>query len=341
MHLGHFLRYHKYMETENKIYKKGSFWERLFALIIDEIILFVLTVIFSLLFSQISDNLTNLLFWLLSIVYGTFFIWKSGSTPGKKLLKLKVVNSSYQPLGLGAALFRESIGKLLSGLIFNLGYLWVLINGKRQAWHDKLVKTFVVKTDKTGALIPVEADEKVTTRQKITFALLFVIFGLPIPAAAIFLIVYVFIAQPFQITGQAMAPNYVNGQYYIANKLTYRSTEPARGDVVVFKAPKDQDKDFIKRIIGLPDETVSLQDGKVYVNGQFLDEGSYLKGDVQTVGGAFLQEEQEITVPVNQYFVLGDNRPFSSDSREWGFVPKENIIGKIGLCYYKCGLSNK
>lgn len=323
---------------ENKIYKKGTFWERLFALIIDEIILFVVTIILSLLLSQIADDLTNLVFWVLSILYGTFFIWKSGSTPGKKLFKLKVVNSSYQPLGLGAALLRESVGKLLSGLIFNLGYLWVLINGKRQAWHDKLAKTFVVKTDKTGALIPVEADEKVTTGQKATFALLFLIFGLPVPLAMVFTVVYLFVAQPFQIAGQAMSPNYVNGQYYLANKLTYKSAEPVRGDVVVFKAPKDQDKDFIKRIIGVPDDKVSLQNGMVYVNSQPLNESSYLKGDVQTVGGAFLQEGQEVTVPANQYFVLGDNRPFSSDSREWGFVPKENMIGKIGLCYYKCEL---
>lgn len=334
------MEYWFYMEAE-KIYKKGTFWERLLALIIDEIILFVITVIFSLFLSQIADNLTNLIFWVLSIAYGTFFIWKSGSTPGKKLLKIKVVNSSYQPLGLGASLLRESIGKLLSGIIFNLGYLWVLINGKRQAWHDKLAKSFVVKMDSTGALVPVETEEKVTTGQKVTFTLMFLIFGLPIPAATIFLIVYLFIAQPSQISGQAMAPNYVNGQYYLANKLTYRSAEPARGDVVVFKAPKDQDKDFIKRIIGLPGESVSIQNGKVYVNNQPLDETSYIKGDIQTVGGSFLQEGQEVTVSANQYFVLGDNRPFSSDSREWGFVPKENIISKISLCYYKCELSNK
>lgn len=329
------------MEAENRTYKKGTFKERLLALIIDEIILLVVTVVLSLFLSQNADDLTNLIFWALSIAYGTFFIWKSGSTPGKKLLKLKVVNSSYQPLSLGATLLRESIGKLLSGLIFNLGYLWVLINGKRQAWHDKLAKTFVVKMDNTGGLIPVEADEKVATRQKVTFALMFLIFGLPISVATIFLVVYLFIAQPFQIAGQAMAPNYVSGQYYLANKLTYRSAEPARGDVVVFKAPKDQNKDFIKRMIGLPGETVSLHDEKVYVNGQPLDESSYLKGDVQAVGGAFLQEGQEVTVPANQYFVLGDNRQFNSDSREWGFVPKENIIGKIGLCYFKCELSNK
>lgn len=326
---------------ENTIYKKGTFWERLLALIIDEIILFVVILILSFLLASFAKGLLNLLFWIVSILYGSLFIWKSGHTPGKKLLKLKVVNGSYQPVSFGAALFRESIGKLLSGLIFNLGYLWVIINGRRQAWHDKLAKTFVVKTDSIGALIPITEEEKVTRGQKVTFGLLFVVFGLPIPAATVFLIIYLFIAQPFQIAGQAMNPNYVNGQYYLANKMVYRSSSPVRSDVVVFKYPKEPDKDFIKRIIGLPNDTVSLQNGKVFINNQPLDESSYLKNDVQTYGGAFLQEGQHITVPSDNYFVLGDNRPYSSDSREWGFVPKENIIGKISLCYFKCELSNK
>ncbi|OGY09111.1 MAG: hypothetical protein A2782_00115 [Candidatus Blackburnbacteria bacterium RIFCSPHIGHO2_01_FULL_43_15b] len=114
-----------------------------------------------------------MLFWLVYILYGSLFIWKSGHTPGKKLLKLKVVNSSYQPVSFDVALFRESIGKLLSGLIFNLGNLWVIINGKRQAWYDKLAKTFVVKTDNTGALIPITEEEKVTRGQKVTFGILY------------------------------------------------------------------------------------------------------------------------------------------------------------------------
>jgi len=329
------------MEMENRIYKKGTFWERLLALIIDEIILFVVTVILSFLLASFAKGLLNLLFWLVSILYGSLFIWKSGHTPGKKLLKLKVVNGFYQPVSFGTALFRESIGKLLSGLIFNLGYLWVIINGRRQAWHDKLAKTFVIKTDSTGALIPVTEEEKVTTGQKVTFGLLFVVFGLPIPVATVFLIVYLFIAQPFQIAGQAMSPNYVNGQYYLANKMVYRSANPARGEVVVFKYPKEPDKDFIKRIIGVPNDAVSIQNGKVFINNQPLDESSYLKPDVQTHGGAFLQEGQQITIPADSYFVLGDNRSYSSDSREWGFVPRQNIIGKIGLCYYKCDLSKK
>ena len=297
--------------------------------------------ILSFLLASFAKGLLNLLFWLVSILYGTLFIWKSGHTPGKKLLKLKVVNGSYQAVSFGTALFRESIGKLLSGLIFNLGYLWVIINGRRQTWHDKLAKTFVIKTDNTGALIPVTEEEKVTTGQKAIFGLLFVIFGLPIPAATVFLIVYLFIAQPFRIAGQAMLPNYVNGQYYLTNKMVYKSANPARGEVVVFKYPKEPDGDFIKRIIGVPNDVVSIQNGRVFINNQPLDESSYLKPDVQTYGGAFLQEGQQITVPADSYFVLGDNRPHSSDSREWGFVPRQNIIGKIGLCYYKCDLSKK
>lgn len=327
------------MFMENKLYKKATFWERLLAIIIDEIILFVIIFVFSIVLSQVLDTLTSLFFWILSILYGTLFIWKYGHTPGKKLLQLRVVNTAYQPVSFGTALLRESIGKWLSGLFLNLGYLWVFINGRRQAWHDKLAKTFVVKTDNTGALIPIDSEEPVTTRQKVTFAAMFLVIGLPIPAATLFLIVYVFFAQPFQIAGNAMVPNYVDGQYYLVNKMAYRTNEPTRGDVIVFRSPQNAEKDLTKRVIGVPGDIVSIQNGMVYLNGQVLDESAYIKGEVQTYGGEFLKEGESVTVPENHYFVLGDNRPFSSDSREWGFVSKKSIIGKMAFCYYKCSLS--
>ena len=109
------------MDIENKIYKKGTFWERLLALIIDEIILLVIALILSFLFSSSLKNLPNMLFWIISVLYGTLFIWKSGHTPGQKLLKLKVVTTSYQPVSLGYALLRETVRRFISGIVFNLG----------------------------------------------------------------------------------------------------------------------------------------------------------------------------------------------------------------------------
>ena len=153
-------------------------------------------------------------------------------------------------------------------------------------------------------------------------------------AASVFLVIYIFLFRPFEVNGQSMFPNFHDKEYVLTNLITLRFGAPVHGDVIVFKAPPDPDKDFIKRIIGLPGDTVMVKDGSVYVNGSLLDESSYLSSDVKTYGGAFLRDGDTITVPPDNYFVMGDNRPYSSDSREWGFVPKGNIIGKSFLVYW-------
>lgn len=219
--------------------------------------------------------------------------------------------------------------------MLDLGFLWVFINGERQAWHDKLAKTFVVRTDIKGALIPVDSEGSVTTGQKLTFAVMFLFATLPI----IFLFVYIFLMQPFQIVGNAMAPGYVDGQYHIVNKTAYRVSGPIRGDVIVFRSPRNPESNLIRRVIGIPNDTISIRNGKIYLNGRLPDERTYIENGVQTHGGVFLGERQVIAVPDNNYFVLGDNRLHGSDSREWGFVPKENITGSLAFCYYKCSLS--
>lgn len=121
-----------------------------------------------------------------------------------------------------------------------------------------------------------------------------------------------------------MYPNFHNNSYVLTNVLGIRMSNPKLGDVVVFKAPPDPEKAFIKRVIGVPGDNVRIQDGNVYLNNKLLDESAYLKTTVKTYGGAFLAEGQTVTVPPNSFFVMGDNRSFSSDSREWGYVMKEN-----------------
>lgn len=153
-------------------------------------------------------------------------------------------------------------------------------------------------------------------------------------AAAIFLIIYMFLFRPFQVNGDSMYPNFKDREYVLTNLITLRFHTPVRGDVIVFKAPPEPDKDFIKRIIGLPGDTVMVQNGDVYVNGQRLDQNSFLNPDVKTYGGSFLKDGDTVTVPQGEYFVMGDNRPYSSDSREWGFVPAGNIIGESMLVYW-------
>ncbi len=153
-------------------------------------------------------------------------------------------------------------------------------------------------------------------------------------AAAAFVVVYMFLFRPFEVKGESMYPNFHDSEYLITNLIGARLSDPKLGDVIVFKAPNEPEKDFIKRVIGIPGDTVSIQDGKIYLNNSLLDESKYLKSSVKTYGGSFLKEGEEVIVPEGYFFVLGDNRSYSSDSREWGFVPKKNIIGNSIFVYW-------
>lgn len=153
-------------------------------------------------------------------------------------------------------------------------------------------------------------------------------------ALAIFVIAYLFLFQPHQVRGNSMYPNFHDGDYLLTDKISYRLSPPKRGDVIVFVAPKNEEYDYIKRIIGLPGETVSLtEDNRVKINNEILEE-PYLPADYKTFGGNFLESGKTIKIPPDEYFVLGDNRNHSSDSRDWGFVPRKNIIGKAWLRYW-------
>jgi len=138
-----------------------------------------------------------------------------------------------------------------------------------------------------------------------------------------------FLFQPFLVRGQSMEPNFKNGDYLIVDQISYRFRNPQRGEVVVFKYPRNPSQRYIKRIIGLPEETVEIENGQVVIynqNGrQILDESAYLSPGIYTPG------EIGITLTENEYFVLGDNRFSSADSRRWGPLPREDIVGQVFL----------
>src|SRR3989344_4245510 len=158
-------------------------------------------------------------------------------------------------------------------------------------------------------------------------------------ALSIFVFVYVFLAQPHQVSGRSMVPTFQNGDFLLTNKMAYRRGLPSRGDVIIFRAPSTAHCpsggacDFIKRIIGLPGETVSIQSGHVYIDGELLPE-EYLPEEYVTRGDAFLRDGMEYTVEDGEYFVMGDNRPGSSDSRAFGPVPVKNFIGRAWIRYW-------
>lgn len=319
------------------MYSYGTFGKRLLAFIIDQLIIFLIFIVLGVIAGFLNLGNTDIiqgLFSLIFIIYSTLFIWRSGSTIGKKILKLKVVNGDYQPVSFWQALLRESLGKIVSGIL-NLGYLWVIIDKKRQGWHDKIAKTYVVQIDQNSNLLTASSEVQITTGQKVIFWLLFLLFGIPLGFAIIFTLIYLFIGSPVKISGNAMNPNYTNGQYYMTNKTIYRSSAPQTGDVVILMNPKNKDQDLIKRVIGLPGDQVSIRNGAVYINGQRLQE-SYLSPGTYTKGGEFLNESFTIIVPQDSYFVLGDNRDHSSDSRNLGFISKQNIISKLSFCYWLC-----
>lgn len=153
-------------------------------------------------------------------------------------------------------------------------------------------------------------------------------------AAAVFLVIYIFLFRPFQVNGDSMYPNFTDNEYILTNIIVLNFKTPQKGDVIVFKAPPDPEKDFIKRVIAAPNDKIYIKDGSVFLNGEKLDESKYLMSDVKTYGGSFLKEGQEVTVPENSYFFMGDNRSYSSDSREWGFVPIKSVIGKSFFVYW-------
>ena len=152
----------------------------------------------------------------------------------------------------------------------------------------------------------------------------------------------VFLIQPFFVQGASMEPNFEDKQYLIVNELGYKTTEVGnlftvkpfkelqRGDVVVFRYPKNPSIFYIKRIIGLPGEKIEISNDKVKIfnsenpNGFVLEEGKYLSASVMTAG--------EINMTLgDEYFVMGDNREYSSDSRSWGPVPADDVMGKVVL----------
>lgn len=143
----------------------------------------------------------------------------------------------------------------------------------------------------------------------------------------IFLIARVFV-QNYQVDGPSMTPTLLNTQFILVNKADYFFQGPQRGDVIVFRYPKDTSRDFVKRVIGVPGDTVSVTaQGVVSVNGVTLDE-PYTNDNINIYGA------ETVKLKPGQYFVMGDNRGDSSDSRDWGPVPQSDVIGEAAFVYW-------
>jgi signal peptidase I len=147
-------------------------------------------------------------------------------------------------------------------------------------------------------------------------------------AFAIAIFIVVFVVQPVKVEGTSMQPHLVDQERIFVNRFIYKFSDIHRNDVVVFWYPKDRTKSFIKRIIGVPGDAVEIRADSVYVNGTRLDE-PYLKPEFRDY-----KSFQKVIVPPGQYFVLGDHRNSSNDSRNWGFVARRLIYGKAVFSYW-------
>lgn len=151
------------------------------------------------------------------------------------------------------------------------------------------------------------------------------LFSTALISLTIFFIFYIFLVQPHRVKGESMTPNFEDGELILTEKVSYRFSTPKRGDVIVFKAPGQNKVDYIKRIIGLPGDHLEINEGSIFINGKRLIEDY----EIQVT-----ESEVNLVIGDNQYFVLGDNRSASSDSRVFGPIDKSAIEGRAWVVYW-------
>ncbi len=236
-----------------------------------------------------------------------------GATIGKRIVGIRIVRAGGDDSpGWGVGFIRTAMA-MVSGAALWVGYLWAAWDGDGKTWHDKVAGTAVVKKglNRPGRLLLVSIVGLVGLSTFVALAVLYVSARM----------------HTWRMEGSSMEPTFHDNQLL----TTVKHGQPSRGDVIVFKYPGDTTRDFIKRVIGVPGDTVEVRDETVFVN------GSPLKED-------FIKDPPNYTyppktVPPNSYWVLGDSRRNSFDSHAWGlacqptqqcdFVPAENIIGQI------------
>lgn len=158
---------------------------------------------------------------------------------------------------------------------------------------------------------------------------------------AMFIVVNYYILQPSQVRGSSMLPTLHDNDRIFVSRVTYKLRQPQRGDIVVLNSPENKEIEFVKRVIGLPGDTIMIDDCSppfrtecdIYVNGEKLEE-NYIKDKTQLYENSIYTEGEKLTVPDKSLFVMGDNRTGSLDSRIFGPVPQDSIIGVVFFRYF-------
>lgn len=180
--------------------------------------------------------------------------------------------------------------------------------------HQEVARTVPAEPEKT------EGNKENSFLEIVRFALIALIIVLPVRW---------FVAQPFIVSGASMEDTFHNNEYLVVDRISYRFHEPQRGDVIIFRYPNDPSKFFIKRIIALPNETINLSGTSVEIINSENPEGFSLNENYAQLGSG--SRAQSVTLGEEEYFVMGDNRDHSSDSRVWGLLSRDEIVGRAFL----------
>lgn len=343
---------------ENNQSQFAGFGVRLGSFLIDAMIiyvsLFVLVILFGVIYPLLPSSelyLRTVLYlivpfsYLAGMVYYAWFNADERQTVGKRFFGLLVVDENIRPISLAKS-FLRTIGFLFDSLIFGMGHLLMFITQKNQTLHDKISKSYVSKTESGG-------------RRKPQIVLL--VLGM---AVAVYYLMGAFVRNnyvaSYSLPTSSLQPTILIGDRILVDKRWANYHQPERGDLVVFKFPKDEGVHHLKRVVALPGQTVEICNGEVLIDGQpegkkeFIakEHDRYARQEVElynivlpngrTYKIQFFvnpmpnlrQDYGPAVVPQGNYFVLGDNRDNSLDSRHWGFVPVQNIIGKAGIIWF-------
>ena len=164
---------------------------------------------------------------------------------------------------------------------------------------------------------------------KSSFSFIWEVLQVVIVALAIVLPIRFFVFQPFIVKGASMEPSFHGGDYLIVDEISYRFTEPQRGEVLVFKYPLGKTQRFIKRIIGLPGERVDIEAGRITITSALGDKKLLNEMYITTPLSEMVLENNTLTLGKDEYYVMGDNRTHSFDSRNWGVLKREDVVGRV------------
>ncbi len=334
----------------------AGFWVRLGSFFADYTIFATVFAAFSALFAAIIHPLFKpeifmqvFLFCIspfglvMAFSYYTFFNANGRQTLGKRIFGLQVLNYEKKPLTLMQSFYR-SLLFIFDTLIFCLGHLFILLPAKRKALRDVIFKSDVIRI-------------KPKHRLEVLFIVLFVV-GCRIPSLPFVKYLRADHLQSYRIPTGGMKSTVLIGDFLLVDKYWPKRHKPVQGDIIVFKYPLNENIDYIKRVIAGPGQKVQIQEGTVYIDDKPEGEQSVLHKKFDSEEGQYVIDYKLTTpsgktyqirryerlnpakefIPVvmanNHYFVLGDNRDNSADSRSWGLVPEKNVTGIAGLVYF-------